>query len=667
MSDKDTLSEILYKKDFDGLNNDQKEGMSGLFQLAEAGANPAVEDLKKISMAVGFDDTGTVIKPKALQRDPYAAYSYINPLVVDKLHGINRVMLKQLSVRDPVASAIIKEFALRISSFGVKSKNRYDIGSKIIPVDGLITKGNSEKIDAVVKQVETWFFNVGELRKRPVEYRITLEEFLSTVTRELLTYGLAAVEKVRDKEGKLAYLWPADSSTIYPVRPDVTLAEINANLHSWVDPKGTYKPELHGKYKYLQIINGRAFKGFTEKEMDLIYIGRQAWWENQGLTTGPLELCLPLINAHLQAINFNNNFLIHGHSFQSIIHIKNGSPQLVSEFRQRWNSMVAQAHINGFRTPIVGGDFEIELIQLSSGPKEMELVEFQCDLIRKMCAIFGIDPAAIGFSHLARSQQSNALSEGSQAWKVEYSEKRGFKPVLNLLSNWINASIIPEILPELDQLVHYKFVGIDREDKAVELQRFAQELETHKSINDVREEVGLEPLPDVGSQMVLNPIAVNINTQYMKSNEIRAEYLGTDPADMNFAYPVADPQFIQHQELLRQGSTPLPENPEEAAQQIEEQGAAQKENELEHKDNQMEIEDKYKDEPPKKVEKMQKADIMPMPRMEAENIRDELINVKREIEESFKQHSDLALAKLINGLTDLNKNEHECDDNCNHE
>lgn len=629
---KDTISEILYGSSYENLDKTVQDGMGSIVQLANAIETPELEDLRKINMMVGFDDHASVIRPKAIQKDPNEMYSKENPLIVDKVHGVPKVMLKQLSVRDPVVSAIIKEFSIRIAAFGIKSRNRYDVGSKVIPIDGLVSGGNKDKVDAVVKNIENWFFNVGNLRKRPPKYRMTFEEFLNIVTRDMLTYGYAAVEKVRDKDGSLAYLWPADTSTIYYARPGVSKADLIGQLSNYVDDKGTYKLELHNHYKYIQVIQGKAYKGFTDDEMDFIFLTRQSWWENQGITTGPLELCLPLINSHLQSINYNNNFLLQGTAAKMILMLKNASPQTVQEFRARWNSMISQAHINGFRTPIVGGEFEIEQVSLGNGPKDMEMVQFQDDLVRKMCAIFGIDPAALGWSHLARTANQSSLSEGSQAWKVAYSEKRGFKPVLNILQNWINSSVLPEIQEGIEEILEFLFVGLDREDKQVELQRFQQELSTYRTINDIREEVGLEPLPDLGSNMVLNPTALQINQVYMKANEIRATYMGKDAATPEFDAPPANQAFMQIQQMEMQA--------EQQAQMIQQQADD-------------------------KAEKMEKN--LPVYRSQAENIRDDLMSIKSSIEEEFEKASKLALAKLTIESNELTKHEGDCGPECDHE
>lgn len=114
------------------------------------------------------------------------------------------------------------------------------------------------------------------------------------------------------------------------------------------------------------------------------------------------------------------------------------------------------------------------------------------------CAVYAIDPAEINFETKGGVSQT-PLFEASQEWKLKASRDRGLKPLLKFLAGQFTQHIISKFHPDLV----FEFVGLDELTEQEKHTLKLQQLQHYRTINEVRAEEGLDPIP--GGDIVLHP------------------------------------------------------------------------------------------------------------------------------------------------------------------
>ena len=95
----------------------------------------------------------------------------------------------------------------------------------------------------------------------------------------------------------------------------------------------------------------------------------------------------------------------------------------------------------------------------------------------------------------------------------------------------------------------YKIIGLDAETKMEEIERQRGELELRSSFNDVRKEVGLDPI--LGGDVIANPTYIETLMRTHTLGEIREFLFGYKGDSENPKYDyVADPLWFQQRMLI---------------------------------------------------------------------------------------------------------------------
>jgi len=160
-----------------------------------------------------------------------------------------------------------------------------------------------------------------------------------------------------------------------------------------------------------------------------------------------------------------------------------------------------------WRIPIVpsgqkkGEGGEIKWIQLSGNNKEMEYQNWLDMLISAICSLFGTSIDDLGL----HSQKSQPMFEGDSKHKYSENKSRVLGNVLGYLQSYLNR-IIATINPDYE----LEFVGYECEDPKQVFDLAKGEVETYKTLNEMREEKGLKPLEHDWADIPQSPQAVQL-------------------------------------------------------------------------------------------------------------------------------------------------------------
>ena len=357
------------------------------------------------------------------------------------------------------------------------------------------------------RAVESFMLNCGKLNERPFEsLRWTMDSYLRAVVRDSLTYDQLATEKVPDQAGRIHHFVPVDGSTIRYSTPDlgkfknISLSSSYDILYPEKEVEALEKKDAldldseklaQNEYKWLQVIRGRIERAFTKQELSVGMRNPTTDIFYNGYSITELELLVQLISSHLSTEYYNVAYFTQGFSAKGILHIKAPlNRRKVETIRQQWQHMIKGSR-NSFQTPIFAGMDEVNWIPLTQNHSDIEFQGWLQYLIKMICAIYQIDPQEIGIGMKEEGSKGNGLSGDNTQEKIDLSRDKGLYPLLRFLENYINTNLIDE----LDSEFYLEFVGLKDESMQDALNRQKEEAKFKKTVNEVRAEDGLPPLP----------------------------------------------------------------------------------------------------------------------------------------------------------------------------
>ena len=146
----------------------------------------------------------------------------------------------------------------------------------------------------------------------------------------------------------------------------------------------------------------------------------------------PLEALKSTIDADLAARDFNTR-MVKQTSPNGILNLgENVGANVVDSFRAYWDAEVAGKKQMG----IIGGVKNPEFMNLGQSARDMQYMQWQVYLLRKIAAVFGIAPQDLGITF--------DVNRASATTQQELSEDRGLKPLLRLIEDQINIKVIAD-------------------------------------------------------------------------------------------------------------------------------------------------------------------------------------------------------------------------------
>lgn len=506
------------------------------------------------------------IGQKAIIDDPFFDQVHQHFIFRNKLSRISNKTLKDVSVRDWVVSAIIQARVDTMLRFARPQRKNLDMGFKIQKKDkhGDLTAEDRK----IIADLEDFIYNCGRKDKVPPGEEMLFGEFLKLCTRDALTFGNIAIEKVLTRKKALHRFRPLPSESVYRINPKTQRSIIEKELEN---ARTTYKlktaqmggnnPEAAQEFNYAEIdyfkyvqmsYDNRVLAAFGDADMIFKLFNPQNFADSMGYCYSPLELAIVNITNHLNVENYNANFFTHGYAARGILHLKGTvtQAQLTAFRRQFYNTITGSQ--NAWRTPIVAGLDEVQWLPMSGSAKEMEYLNYNNHLIRALCSQFQIDPVELGLDYLVSGTGRAPMQQANNEYKINYSRERGLIPVLMMFEDLINCDILPAFDKEIAKHFEFKFTGYDDESPQTQIAQLQAEMTVHSTMNDLLKAAGKETMKHPVANLPLNETFWQLVEKNMTRGEIRATFFG-DKAAMSkreLAYMPADPMFMGWQQLL---------------------------------------------------------------------------------------------------------------------
>lgn len=498
-------------------------------------------------------------EPKASLVDPwnYANTSYGYK---EKFSILDYGRCRQITYTDPIVAAVIQTRLNQVAAFAYPQIDKYKVGFKVILRDKEATPTTADK--KRIKEIEQFisfcgvpenFEDTPELKRRD-----SFETFLRKITRDSLTFDQINFEVIPRVSGAPYAFQAVDAATIRIV-PDKKeqvekyggLGEMN-NPFVMDDGSAKHFKEFKPKHpRYIQLMNGIIRHSFDEWEMAFGIRNPRTDILANGYGFSEIEMLVTAITSHMNAETYNRKFFSQGSSIKGVLAFEGSvPPDQLEAFRRQWYQQVTGVN-NAWRTPIMalGKDGKLNWTSLHSTNREMEFGKWLEYCIKTICGVFQMDPIEIGFDiskqGSGQSGSGGGMGNGNQAERLIYSQDKGLRPLLIHIKSILNDYLIWRIDPnfELD------FVGLNGTDEKDEIEKTEKKVKTFKTINEVRAEHDLAPMPSLEKiaknpgELILDSSLIQFITgqiQAKQQEENAAKGLGPDGQPLDQGQPGAD-------------------------------------------------------------------------------------------------------------------------------
>jgi hypothetical protein len=437
--------------------------------------------------------------PKGLLYDPFTALDQMG--FRERPTALTYRTLAEMGRRIPPYTAIVQTRLNQVAAFAEPQPDEHSVGAKIKLRDR--RQDMTPELEARADELMRWIMSCGN--PDVTVKRDGFEHFLRKATWDSIVYDQWNAEIVPDQLGRPSYWRVLDASTM----------RISDDLDETDDTEDTIQ--------YVQVYDDTIIAEFTENQLIFGVRNPRSDVRFAGYGTSELEMLVVIVTAILWGIDYNAKFFKQGTVAKGMINFKGAIPdrELVA-FRRHWNRMMTGMG-GAWRTPIVNSD-DVQWINMQSSNRDMEFASWMDWLLKVTCGVMQIAPEEIGFQ-FGNGGQTSALSEGNQEDKLKYSKDKGLVP----LAKHIAAQINQKILWRLDDRFSLEFAGINARtaEQLIELQK--KEGETLKTVDELRKERGMEPLPGGKGEVILNANYIQfLNAQAMGGGEGEGESDGLD-------------------------------------------------------------------------------------------------------------------------------------------
>lgn len=383
---------------------------------------------------------------------------------------------------------------------------------------GIFTKstGKTQEVKLKEEEIEKVIGFVENCGEETSILNDNFDIFLRKVVKDSLELDHACVEKIRTRTNKFFGFKCVDGSTIYKAKP-------------YNDPKfankysgGNLPPKKNGYYpSFCQVFNqSEVFASFYPDEMFNIIRNPSSDVMLQGYGSSELEYLTSYLNWLWLSDEHNGKIFTNGSAPKGFFSLgaTETSTSRVKDFKEQYKSSMTGSS-NAHKLLIFGNDVKWNDMQKTN--RDMEYNEWKEYLIKITSSLYKIDPSEIGFSF------KNSGVYGSNDKEIrKHSKEKGLYPLLKTIENSINKEIMPEIF---GGKYVFKFVGINPPTKE-DADRKKAEVESYKTINEVREEEGKEKINELGYDTVLNPMLI----QYLQMKQQEAMSMGAMEQENEF-------------------------------------------------------------------------------------------------------------------------------------
>jgi len=434
--------------------------------IAETRKNMPGEDLPKPA-----EDS-----PRSLMYDPFSVIDQLG--YKDRPSGITYNTLSEISRRVPIVAAILQTRVAQMTNFADPQEHEREPGFQIVmrDPDAHPTKADKKRI----KAIESWIRNCGSS-----EYfgKDTFETFIRKYVRDSLTYDQACFEVVDNRKGEPSDFYAVDAST-------VRIADVPLGAEFDDDPE---------RVRFVQVYDEVVIAEFAAQELCFGVRNARTGIRLNGYGFAEIEQMLTTVTALLWGFEYNKRFFSQGSVTKGILNFRGSIPDSkLDSFRRHWYQQITGV-ANAWRTPVVNAE-ELQYVNLHSSNRDMEFSAWLDWLIKVCASIFLMDSSEINFVY-GNSGQTSSMFQAPAESRIKNSQDRGLRPMLRFMASNLNRYLVWRI----DDNFSIRFTGMDPRNSDQIIDAEKKQVTYLKTVDEVRAENDLAPLPDKKGEVILDP------------------------------------------------------------------------------------------------------------------------------------------------------------------
>ena len=373
--------------------------------------------------------------------------------------------LRRVSKKAWIINLCITNVQKKIRPFLKPSTNRNLRGFVIKKTGEDVIKAAGKK-SKERETIEQFLLNTGFEKSSD---RDNFVRFCTKIIRDTLEIDQVATEIGFTKAGRPYAFWAVDGATIEKVLPD---------------------QENPYNIKYVQIINSIPQAFYPEGTLVFDYQNPRTDVNFSLYGYSYVEQAIDLITSNINAFTYNAGFFTENKLPRGMLLLDgNASQETVEQMEEYLVDIMSGTTANQWRVPIIpagngkGGESNsIKWVSLNGTNREMEFQGWLDFLTSGIVSLFGCSMEELGL----HSSKSQPVFERNAAPEIEASKSLVLGDMLAFLQQYIN-QIVEKVFPGYE----IEFVGYERDDPKQVLDIAKGELESYKTLNEVRQEKGL--------------------------------------------------------------------------------------------------------------------------------------------------------------------------------
>jgi HK97 family phage portal protein len=297
--------------------------------------------------------------------------------------------------------------------------------------------------------------------------------FIEKVVEDVLVLDAGVVEKVPNLRGEIAELWPVNGARI----------KVNA---MWDGDDN--------EFRYFYYPPGALKPTTAWKNSEMMYLmANPRSYSPVGLS--PLQTLHQAIEAELSGDEYNRRQVTAAAPDGMLDLGENVRPEQVEQFRSYWLSEVAGKGAMAF----LGGTKNPKFVPFRQSNRDMQFLEWQNYLVRKIAAVFQIAPQDLGLSFDVNRSTSEVMQENT--------EDRGLRPLLALIQDYITREVVWDSgFGGQDNNLAFRFTRLNLKETTskAQINKLALAGIPWKTVNEARKEDGREPLGDDYDKLIMS-------------------------------------------------------------------------------------------------------------------------------------------------------------------
>lgn len=533
--------------------------------IAKSAAPITTADL--IKSAMGSVQIGKKIPRLAFSENPVKTDSFAGVFKY-KSNLLPANIIKRIRVQNLLVAAIVRTRGAQLSMFGHIKNNRFDIGIELKIKKQFKDSIEPEELQAIKDRMDTFtktLMDCGKTDKLPEKERMSLSEFMSLQCQNGVSFGWFGTELIWEDTNhkKLHRFRPVDAGSIYHSLKRGEYAEgTRQSSIKWLEEQQGVKinKEVLDKdqYDYIQVIDGMPRQAFTSKELIMYNLYPSTDIEHNNYPVTPLDTIINAVTTHSSIEVYNKLYFQNGKSAKGMLVIKsdNIDENQIQGMKQEFQASVNNVN-NSFKIPIFGVSREDDVQWMSTMPnrKDGEFEYLFDQTTRNILAAFNMSPDELpGFAHLSRGVNQQALSEGSNEFKLTAQRDSGIRPLILKFQDFFNEKLFPLLDPELSQLCDIQFSGLDAETRQQESNLLQAEVPLHMTYDEIMDHVDKDAVGEEwGGRVPLNERYLQTVDKYSSVSDVVSKFYNTPSAQVD---PILnykrDAFFFQNLQILSQ-------------------------------------------------------------------------------------------------------------------